>query len=424
MGIHLENSDRCQTMAPSHFVYLIKALSATLIMATMNKSTLEERKGRVFSLFSIVQFPNDACRSTSGTYSNGTCYTSGECSSKGGSAQGNCAAGFGVCCTFSVSATSSRVSENCTYIVNPNYPSNYAPTSTPTTVSYTINKSSNDICRIRLDYDIFVLDQPVTTSDDNKATSGQCSTDRMTMTTTDRATTPATGATATYGQYPYLCGTNTGYHSYLDLSCTSTDSATLSFLIGSTTTNQWKVKVTQYSCNDPGVAAQQGCFQYHTGITGTVQNYNFAGGQQLAGQNYKHCIRQEEGYCCIQYTVISYDMGGGDDDGVTTCLLGGLAGATRCSGASLCSMDFIIIPGAGESPTGNPATPGENYERFCGLNLNAVGFPNQNAPIISCECPFEISHITGIEALTGIAGNSADPPVGFQLSYSQLAGSC
>jgi len=109
-------------MAPSHFVYLIMALSATLIMATMNKSTLEERKGRVFSLFSIVQFPNDACRSTSGTYSNGTCYTSGECSSKGGSAQGNCAAGFGVCCTFSVSATSSRVSENCTYIVNPNYP--------------------------------------------------------------------------------------------------------------------------------------------------------------------------------------------------------------------------------------------------------------------------------------------------------------
>merc|ERR1712123_153977 len=153
----------------------------------MNKSTLEERKGRVFSLFSIVQFPNTACRSTSGTYSNGTCYTAGECSSKGGSAQGNCAAGFGVCCVFSVSASASTVRENCSYIVNPNYPSNYAPTSIPTTVSYKISKSSNDICRIRLDYDSFILDGPVTTIVGNIATSGQCSTDRLTMTTTDHS---------------------------------------------------------------------------------------------------------------------------------------------------------------------------------------------------------------------------------------------
>jgi len=207
------------------------------------------------------------------------------------------------------------------------------------------------------------------------------------------------------------------------MSCTSTDSATLSFTIGGATNNQWKVKVTQYSCNDPGVASQQGCFQYHTGTTGTLQSYNFAGGNQLVGQNYKHCIRQEEGYCCIQYSVISYDMGGGLADTITTCAIGGIGGANRCSGASLCSMDFIIIPGAGMSPTGNPNSQ-ETYERFCGLNLNALGFPNANSPIISCECPFELSHITGIEALSGTAANSADPPVGFSLSYSQIAGSC
>jgi len=398
-------------------------LAGILASKTFNGTKSSDRKGRIFSLFSIVQFPNKACSSTSGTYSNGTCYTAGECSSKGGSSQGNCAAGFGVCCIFSVSTTASSVSENCTYIVNPNYPSNYAPTSTPTTVTYTINKCSNDICRIRLDYDSFVLDGPVTTIVGNIATSGQCSTDRLTMTTTDRTNVPATGATATYGHYPYLCGTNTGYHSYLDLSCTSTDSATLSFTIGGATNNQWKIKVTQYSCNDPGVASQQGCFQYHEGITGTLQSYNFAGGNQLVGQNYKHCIRQEEGYCCIQYSVISYDMGGGLADTITTCATGGIGGANRCSGASLCSMDFIIIPGAGHSTTGNPGSQ-ETYERFCGLNLNALGFPNTNQPIISCECPFELSHITGIEALSGTAANSADPPVGFSLSYSQIAGGC
>jgi len=410
---------------PTHV--LILACSLCLVIgrnSPVTNTATQEKKGRIFSLFSIVQFPNDACGSTSGTFNNGTCYTSGECSSKGGSSQGSCAAGFGVCCIFTVSASASTIRENCTYITNPSYPSNYAPTSTPTTVTYTIGKSQNDICRIRLDYDTFVLDGPTTTVLANIATSGQCATDRFTMTTTDRTSTPTTGASATYGQYPYICGTNTGYHSYLDLSCTATDSATLSFVLGSTTNNQWKIKVTQYSCNDDFVSCQQGCFQYHTGITGTIQSYNFAGSQMLAGQNYKNCIRQEEGYCCIQYSVISYGMGGGLADTITTCAAGGIDGKNRCAGASLCSMDMIIIPGAGQTPSGNPGSGGENYERFCGLNLNALGFPAANAPIISCECPFELDHITGIEALSGIAANAAAVPVGFSLSYSQIAGSC
>ena len=51
-----------------------------------------------FSLFSIVQFPNQQCTGASSTSTYGTCYTSSECTTKGGSADGNCAAGFGVCC--------------------------------------------------------------------------------------------------------------------------------------------------------------------------------------------------------------------------------------------------------------------------------------------------------------------------------------
>ena len=78
-----------------------------------------------------------------------TYLTSSECSAKSGSAQGNCAAGFGVCCIFSVSASASSISENLTYIVNPSYPSNYVPSSTPSTLTYTVNKCSSDICRIR-----------------------------------------------------------------------------------------------------------------------------------------------------------------------------------------------------------------------------------------------------------------------------------
>ena len=47
------------------------------------------------SFFNIVTFPNDPC--DAGTL-NGTCYTKEECSSKGGTNDGSCASGYGVCC--------------------------------------------------------------------------------------------------------------------------------------------------------------------------------------------------------------------------------------------------------------------------------------------------------------------------------------
>lgn len=59
-------------------------------------------------------------------------------------------------------------------------------------------------------------------------------------------------------------------------------------------------QVSQFSCDDEYVAAQVGCFQYFTGLTGTIQSYNYAGLAQIKGMNYKNCIRAEEGYCCIQ----------------------------------------------------------------------------------------------------------------------------
>jgi len=385
-------------------LYVSSVLFTTIFLSSAMEDNNHQdkalnRTGRVFSLFSIVQFPNSACSSTSSSYSNGTCFTASECSSKGGSAQGNCAAGFGVCCVFSVSTSLSSVNQNCTYIVNPGYPSNYVPTTQPTTVSYTINKCSADICRIRLDYDLFVLTAPNAV----QATQGQCDTDVMTMTTTAQTVAQTT---TSYGPYPYLCGTNTGYHSYLDVSNTAADTATIAFTIGDTTNNQWKIKVTQYSCNDDYVACQTSCFQYHTGVTGTIQSYNLAGAAQLQGQNYKHCIRREEGYCCIQYTVITYAIS------LTTCAD---AAGNRCSGASVCTTDYILIP--------NAITSGiVSYDRFCGVNLNSVGFPNTNVPIITCDLPFEVSHVTGTTSV-GSGGGDAKQ-TGFSINYSQVAGNC
>ena len=101
-----------------------------------------------FSLFSIVQFPNDECTSSSSTTTLGTCLTSSECNTNGGSGAGTCAAGFGVCCVVSTSTCGSTVSANNTYIRNPGYPSSYTPTTTGT-CSFTIDKASDDVCQLR-----------------------------------------------------------------------------------------------------------------------------------------------------------------------------------------------------------------------------------------------------------------------------------
>eukprot|EP00094_Tigriopus_californicus_P014289 TCALIF_13853-PA protein Name:"Protein of unknown function" AED:0.30 eAED:0.30 QI:0/0.4/0.16/0.5/0.6/0.66/6/0/251 len=99
----------------------------------------------VFSLFNIVQFNNGGCRSSStisgggtgSTNRNGTCFTMNECVSKGGSAAGSCAAGFGVCCVFLVSTSGATVTQNCTYVRNPNFPNSLDTTSQ---ISYNIQK--------------------------------------------------------------------------------------------------------------------------------------------------------------------------------------------------------------------------------------------------------------------------------------------
>ena len=66
----------------------------------------EARGGKTLSVFNVVKFPNDACGASNGF--NGTCYTSSECSSLGGTASGTCASSFGVCCVFSIACGGSN----------------------------------------------------------------------------------------------------------------------------------------------------------------------------------------------------------------------------------------------------------------------------------------------------------------------------
>merc|ERR1712172_95774 len=107
----------------------------------------EHRDNKVLPIFQVVKFPNDVC---TGSSRNGTCYTSEECSTKGGSNDGSCAAGFGVCCVFSL-ACGGSASQNQSYLVQSSVTTLASP------CSYTICPCSSNICRIRFDFTTMVL---------------------------------------------------------------------------------------------------------------------------------------------------------------------------------------------------------------------------------------------------------------------------
>merc|ERR1719430_54797 len=132
-----------------HAVAVLAVVLSTV--AVGEEATSGNKTGRAFSLFSIVQFPNAGCTGSSSSTTYGTCYTATECSAAGGSADGNCAAGFGVCCLITTNSCGSTISTNTSYIRNPNYPSSYTPSSTGS-CTFTINKSTSDICQLRIDF--------------------------------------------------------------------------------------------------------------------------------------------------------------------------------------------------------------------------------------------------------------------------------
>ena len=73
-----------------------------------------------------------------------------------------------------VSTCGGTISQNSTHIQNPGYPSGYT---TSTTCSYTLSKSSSDICSFRLDFVAFVITATTTTS--STSTNNACNYDTV-----------------------------------------------------------------------------------------------------------------------------------------------------------------------------------------------------------------------------------------------------
>lgn len=247
------------------------------------------RDPKFLSIFSLVSFPNNEClvKDPDNDWTEdlcGTCLSGSGCDAAGGIIAGSCAQGFGACCLLYQDTCGGTVSRNRTYIRNPNYPGTYQDSGTCT---WTFEKCQTDICRIRLDYETFSIQQP-----DNTATkAGSCSAkDRF-------EGNPVTGA-----NLPVICGEATGQHMYLDAGAGSSDQATLVATLTGNQSPMWKIKVSMIECGSLSVPPN-GCMQYHTGLTGTIRSFNFnapsSAYNHLQGQNYRACIRQEEGYCKI-----------------------------------------------------------------------------------------------------------------------------
>lgn len=297
---------------------LLSVYLTLVIVASFEKHNT--RLPKHFSLFSVVQFNNEECTTDAtpvGGSTAGTCYTSTECTDKGGIKAGNCASGFGTCCAFiNTAEANAQIMENRTRLRNGEYPANDVATAN-LAIAYTINKMQSDICQIRLDFTTFVIAGPADSNENigtamPQTTSTNC-VDTLTIVTT------AIPNSSDDGGFGSLCGALTGEHLYIELSPTATDTATLNIATNvaapATAANAnrvWDIKVSQIECYAM-YRAPQGCHRYLMADTGTITSMNFQvlanqlanqnTGLELPSQRLKTCIRRSKGRCCVQYQL-------------------------------------------------------------------------------------------------------------------------
>jgi len=348
-----------------------------LLIAASLVAAVYAKDEKAFSLFSVVTFKNEDCQSQDNTAMNGprngTCFTSTECSDKGGKKSGSCASGFGVCCLFLKDTCGDDINQNQTYIRNEDFPTALTGTSL-SACSFTVNKCDSEICRVRLDFEQFTILGPVATAstDANSACIDSFEVSGLT-----------TGNTV-----PRICGENMGQHLYFELGTGASDNADLKFTFGSTAGSRtFEIKVTQYTCNSD-VTPPEGCLQWHTGTEGRFETFNFGANTiHLSDQQYSICIRQEAGMCCNEYSVCS-------DTGSMSL---GTEAATAVQG-SLCSKDYVEIEGSAGTCGGRAL-----LNRYCGAKLGWDGASTLNSPICDCTAPFRVAITTDAVGAAGVA---------------------
>jgi len=371
----------------------------------------DEDDGRAISLFNVVKFKNDACPSTStltssssGTgHRNGTCLTENECHEKNGIASGGCAQGFGVCCVFILSNCASIVTQNCTYVRNPGFPS---AIDNIETCKFTIHKSHSSVCLLRLDFEAF---STIRSPTDTLETAGGSCTD------TFIASSATTGDTT-----PTICGENGGQHIYLDIGEGEFNQGVLDFNFDTSASavgRSFEIKVSQIKCESPN-RPPSGCLQYHVGTDGRITTFNFAGTSgHLADQRYNICLRLEKGFCCVKYQVCTdagaYTLHNSDLDADPTTNQGSLA-------ESSCLTDYIIIEGSAST-----CDLTDTNNRYCGERFADSNGVLEHLEICDCTPPHRVTVVTDntnfAETITPTAESATVLSQGLCLTYTQIA---
>jgi len=344
---------------------LVSLIGLWTIAADEGTDVIESsRSKRIFSLFNVVTFKNDDCTASSGSFSGktGICYSSTECSEKGGTASGNCAVGFGRCCIISVSSATT-ITENGTYISNSGYPSTVSGASD---TSYSLCPSnSQDICAIRLDFCDF--DIPAQTAGVVSSSTARLKVDGPTS-----------------NDPPLVNEDLTGQHMYVETgrSCPTTVQLVT---LAATSSAKWRIRTTFIECSCPNLP-DQGCTQWFTGDTGTICTYGYGDGtgQELAQQDQTMCIRKNANKCTITYTPKSS----------TSFIVGA---TTANAETTTCAIAAIYIPNS--QPSG----------AFTGMVCHEDFNPTDDATsdgAITQSCPFRISHrsIAQTTAKTSVTG--------------------
>jgi len=326
-----------------------------------------------------------------------------------------------VCCVFEKSCQTGSIAENCTYFTS-------SSLTTGSACSLTICKCSSDVCQLRLDFETFVLNDPITatTVTFGPANAGQGTRQGNCDSDTFGVTVPGGKAP------PLICGTNTGQHMYVPASDTGCN--TLNANIGSSstaTTSAFTIKVTQVECSSKRLAPS-GCLQYFTQDSGEIQtfNYNSGNGVHLANQDYSACVRDNRQYCAICYYTPATTTGFGLSVPNGIAAIAGLdtkCGSPGVSGyANGGAYDHVVIPGGQcNSPLTNAVVATFLFDRYCGSQFGCGTAADSDTQgvlgtVCSSQKPFKISVQTdGVEYHFPTASSEAGAPRnnGFSLNY-------
>jgi hypothetical protein len=399
------------TKSQRHTKMFIKGLILASICLAAASDVAQKRDGKLLSVFQVVKFPNGACE-VSGGSQNGTCYTTEECSNRDGTADGECADGYGVCCIFKVGC-GTKTSENNTYFEATSLSSGEC--------TMTTCPSNSNICQIRLDFDTFVVTGPST---ETTVAFEQLNGNALKTGNGKDASLASTCATDVFHvtnapNLPELCGTLSGEHVYFEANNACHD---LTFNLGQVgvdatlATRKFSIKVTQFTC-DYANLAPTGCDQYffNDAGTGTVQTFNY--GAHLANQHQTICVRRELNQCKICWYAVA----------VTDVRVSGSAALVKnvvdqsvccgygAEGTKTSGYDCLMIPGAAKKADSAPVPP----TQCGGLGGLVTASGTTPATICSRSSPFRIEFFSDGFEVAGAILEAMTKPVGFKVNYDQ-----